>query len=145
MSQHHLFAWKWCIGDVIKLHPISHFLKLEQRNRGNGQGKEIKWKEREKKYMEEGNRAMEGNTKLLRKKEPTKSGKEDTRQISRDQSLELAVQNRAIVKRVVGCLVSLSSLICLLPNSHLWCRSWVSASHCSCWLFCQVAFVRSCQ
>ena len=63
--------------------------------------------------MEEGNRAMEGNTKLLRKKEPTKSGKEDTRQISRDQSLELAVQNRAIVKRVAGCLVSLSSLICL--------------------------------
>ena len=33
----------------------------------------------------------EGNIKFLRKKEPTKPGKDDTRQLSRDQSLEPAV------------------------------------------------------
>ena len=38
--------------------------------------------------MEEGNKVKGGNIKLLRKKEPTKPGKEDTRQKSRDQSLE---------------------------------------------------------
>ena len=41
--------------------------------------------------MEEGNEAKEGNIKLLRIERANQTWKEYTRQISRDQSLELAM------------------------------------------------------
>ena len=64
--------------------------------------------------MEEGNKAKDGNIKLLRKKEPTKPERKilDRNPETKAWSL-LCVKNRAIVKRLAGCLVSLSSLICL--------------------------------
>ena len=55
-------------------------------------------KEREKEEMEEGNKAKEGNVKLLRKKELTKPGRNI---LDRDPETKVwslpRVQNRAIV------------------------------------------------
>ena len=67
-------------------------------NRGKGQRKRENEKDRENESMEEGNKAKEGNVKLLRKKEPTKPGRNI---LDRDPETKIwslpRVQNRAIV------------------------------------------------
>ena len=93
--------------------------------------------------MEEGNKAKEGNIKLLRKKEPTKPGRNILDRYPKTKAWSLpCVQNRAIVKRLAGCLFSLSSLIGLSFHTLI-CEAEVTATVQR--PFCQVAFVRFCQ
>ena len=98
--------------------------------------------------MQEGYQAKEGNIKLLRKKEPTKPGRNILDRYPETKAWSLpCVQNRAIVKRLAGCLVSLSSLICLSFQTLI-CDAEAGSLQVTAAvqrLFCQVAFVRSCQ
>ena len=98
--------------------------------------------------MQEGYQAKEGNIKLLRKKEPTKPGRNILDRYPETKAWSLpCVQNRAIVKRLAGCLFSLSSLIglsfqtliCEAEGGSLQVTATVQRP------FGQVAFARFCQ
>ena len=61
-----------CFSCFIKPHPNMYWNWAS--NRGKGQRKRENEKEREKESMEEGNKAKEGNIKLLRKSQPNLEG-----------------------------------------------------------------------
>lgn len=86
-----ILSFEECFPYVIKPpYPISSCIET-----GATEGKD---KEKDKMKKREKRNRWRKEIKFLRKKEPTKPGKDD-RQISRDQSLSLpCVQNRAIVK-----------------------------------------------